>query len=345
MPQKKHDFTKTEVAAGAMVILSVAVFVLFIAVVQGLRPPQAVTTLYAFFNNTAGLNVGGDVRFGGVKAGRVVAIEPDSEDQSRVRVVFGVKPTFPINQESRAFITQVTLTSEPHLEVSTGTQEAARLADGDEVPVDTAKGGGMFGGIDQIAASLAPVLEDVIALLGVEELEQTAAKDEEEGELVTIADLFSNVNGAIVEGGDLVKDVRGVVSDRSDEVGAVLTKLQEVGDEAKRLVTQLNGILAENREDLRGTVEASRKAVGQVGAMIDDLASRMDALASALHATLENTEGLTGETRAMVEANRPVIEDLLLDLRETVRHLQNFSRTIAEEPESIIRGKAAHGRK
>jgi hypothetical protein len=43
--------------------------------------------------------------------------------------------------------------------------------------------------------------------------------------------------------------------------------------------------------------------------------------------------------------NRPVLEDTLIDLRETVRYLRDFSRTISEEPQSVIRGAGPQGRK
>lgn len=36
---------------------------------------------------------------------------------------------------------------------------------------------------------------------------------------------------------------------------------------------------------------------------------------------------------------------MLVDLRESVRHLKEFSRTMADQPESVIRGNTPQGRK
>ncbi|HIJ73355.1 MAG TPA: MCE family protein [Candidatus Hydrogenedentes bacterium] len=341
MPSRKRSFTNIEFAAGAMVITSAIVLALFVALIKGLRPPEKVNTFRAYFTDTAGLNVGGDVRFGGVKAGRVVHIKPDAANQAQVEVTFAVRPDFPINAESRAFITQTTLTAEPHLEITTGGEQAARLKDGAAVPKAEAKGGGMFGGIDEIAASLTPVLADVRTMLGVEALERLGAQSGENGELVTIADILGEVDSALVEGGGLVKDVRGVVAENARNIESILTKVEEVEDAARALVDELNAVIAENRPDIAGTLKDVRLVVANVAAVSE----KLDALERTLQDTLNNAEALSENAQGMLEQNRPAIEDIVLDLRETIRQLKVFARIITEEPESVIRGKTPHGRK
>ena len=58
MPARKHDFTTTEILAGLMVLAGAAVFVLFIAAVQGLRPPKPMNTFRIVFKWTRSHAVG-----------------------------------------------------------------------------------------------------------------------------------------------------------------------------------------------------------------------------------------------------------------------------------------------
>ena len=87
MPAKQHDFTATEIKAGILVLVSFFILVGFLVAIRGCRPQdESAKTFYAVFTDISGLNRGADVRFGGVRVGKVIAIEPDPEDRARIRV-------------------------------------------------------------------------------------------------------------------------------------------------------------------------------------------------------------------------------------------------------------------
>ncbi|HOZ46630.1 MAG TPA: MlaD family protein [Candidatus Hydrogenedentes bacterium] len=342
MPAKKHNFTVVEIKAGAMVIASVAVLILFFAVISGLRPPDDSLTFYASFTNTGGLNRGADVRFGGAKVGRVLDITLDDIDQSRILVQFSVQRGTPVNEGSMASIGQTTLTAEKHLEISTGEKGGASLADGAEIP---AQQGGLFEYAASLAGSVQEVLADVAALMGVDEAVEKEARGE--GEAVTIADLFANVDRAVDEGTGLVQETRGVIGDSSEDISRILDKVQEIEDSAKGLVNDIQGVLAENRENIRATVGGVRTTIEGAGVIVDDVkkvSARLEGLTDTIQAILDNAQLLSADAQGLIEENRPTMEDLLLDLRETLRSLRELSQTLAEQPQAIIRGKAVRGR-
>ena len=328
MSTNKQSFTTTEIKAGVLVIASVAVLVLFIAVIQGLRPPEATKVFYAYLTDTGGLNPGADVRFGGTRVGRVTAIELDEGDQSRLRVEMTVRQDVPVNEESEAFITQVTLMAQKHLEITTGASGAALVEGGSEIP---ARSGSMISQAEKLAQTVAGVIEDVQTLLGVEaavEAEQQGEKD-----LVTLADLFTDVDKTVNEGTGLVRDARG-------EVKGILVQVQDVEERAKLVLDRLDAMLSENRDDIRGSLAGVRGIVDDVSTVSNEL----DEIASTLEATLDNAASLTGEARGLLEGSGSDVEEIILDLRETVRYLKIFARTLAEQPQAVIRGKAPEGR-
>lgn len=343
MADKKHSFTKTELQAGTLVLLSGLVLLGFIAIMTGLRPPEEKKVLYARFNNTGGLNPGADVRFGGLKVGRVAAIAPDPEDASQVRVMAEIVPATPVNADSIATIEQITLTAEKHLEFSTGKNGAALVEEGAVVQSVT-KSGGLIEMPDVSGAitRVEKLLDDVMAFMGVDEAQALEEKGEEE--FAKIARIAADVREAVNHSSGLVQDVRDVVEEQRPQIDEILGKVQGIQDSVREVTDQVNEVIAENRGPVKNAVAGVEDTVAKVNQTVGGLSDDLESLSGRLEAILEDAGGLSGNAEQFLEANRPAIEDVILDLRETVRYLKSFSRTLSEEPESVIRGKTPQGR-
>ncbi len=335
MPAKKHDFTAAEIKAGALVLASIAAFAIFLAVIEGFRPPSNEHVFHCYFKDTLGLNKGADVRFGGLKVGRVRNIETDPGQPEKILVEAVVPPELRVNEESIAYVGQTTLTAEKHLEISTGKEDAPLLPDGAEISV---REGGLLDQAGQLAGTIQSVIKDVQALLGVED----AQKKSENGELdTTVASIMDNLDGAVTEGTGLVTDVRDSVNDYRDDIQDILDRVKEVSDSTRDLMAEVHDAVGESKSDL----QAALKKVPPILDRVESVSNELDNITASLQKTLDNAASLSGEANGTLIDNRPILEDTLIDLRETVRHLRDFSRTIAEEPQSVIRGAGPQGRK
>jgi phospholipid/cholesterol/gamma-HCH transport system substrate-binding protein/paraquat-inducible protein B len=124
--------------------------------------------------------------------------------------------------------------------------------------------------------------------------------------------------------------------------------VQEVEDSATKLLADVNDVLAENRESISGTLSGVDKIIEDAQPIVErvaDLSGKIEELADSLQGTLDNAQSLTDHAGGIMADNRPAIEEIVLDLRETVRNLKTFSRTMAEQPQAVIRGKSPEGRK
>ncbi len=349
----KAEFTKTEIKAGMLVLSSLLVLVVFVAAVTGWRPPQASKTFNVFFADTGGLNAGAEVRFGGFKVGRVIEIAPAPERHSQLRIVARVNESTPVNAKSTAFITQVSLTSEKHVEITTGEDGAALLDGGADIPGGV---GGLFGQVDAVAGGLVGVLEDVRTLIAdvrdvVGNVQELVGVEDAGGkpqmtpeEQRTVAEIFTTVDDTIGKGRDLVGDIQDVVVENKDEIGAIMAKAKEIADSTHTLIGNLDSLLAENRDSITGAVTDVKHITATVSETMDSLAAQIDELTGLLRSTLTNVESISGEARVLIERNGPAIEDLILDAREMVRNLKDFTRTLADQPQSVVRGKSPAGR-
>jgi phospholipid/cholesterol/gamma-HCH transport system substrate-binding protein len=337
MPSKTHDFTTTEIKAGALVLASLVILVGFVAAIRGCRPrDETAKAYYATFTDISGLNRGADVRFGGVRVGRVAAIEPDPDDWSRIRVTAEVRGDVPVNQGSVASVEQVTLTTEKHLEISTGDSRQALHDDGDTL---TSRAGGGFidmPDLDGVARRLEVALDDAIALLGVEQArERTAAG---EPELVDLARLFASLEVTLNESAGAVQGVNAVIEENRAGLQEVVTRLIALEQAATDLVGQLEAAIAENRQPLHDSAVNLER-------LTREMSQRVEEMSNTLQRTLQYLEDVGGNTSDLFEGQRPTIDAILLNLQETTRHLKEFSQTLAERPEALIRGKGAQGRK
>lgn len=334
MAGSDHDFTVTEIKAGVLVVVALAILAAFLVAVRGCWPGGEPTTAYhAAFTDVGGLNNGADVRFGGIKVGRVVDIRPDPEDRTRILVTASVGSEIPVNADSVAGIEQVTLTAEKHLEISTGSAEAPLATNGDRLR-SLDEPAGLFDIPDFSGAvhRLETLLDDVIALLGVERVQGTAG-----AEGVDLARVLADLDAALDEGAGVVRDARTVIVDNREslqELVAGLVRLEETGI---ALMEELDAAVAENRPAVRASTENLEKLTARA-------AERMEQLTETLGVALGHFEDTGGNASDMLDGNRPAIEEILLNLQVVSRDLREFSQTLAEQPHAVIRGKTEHGR-
>jgi phospholipid/cholesterol/gamma-HCH transport system substrate-binding protein len=376
MPQKKHDFTKTEILAGILVILSGFVLAGFIAIIEGWRPPEEVEKYYACFTSTIGLNTGAEVRFGGVLAGRVTDIQPDPENQTLIRVEASLKPGTPVNAGSVASVEQISLTSSQHLEISTGEADAARLGPG-AVMETISRGYGMIDMPDTDG-----LIADVRALLGVREAQQTEAQGGEEmasvtkltsdlraflgvvealekeesgeEEMASVTRLSGDLrrflgvpeamekeeagDGEMIVITDLTADLDTFVTELQPQIEKMFADLEAVPASVQKILDQINGLLEDNRPALEAII-------GDVAALTGRLEAELEGLLESIETILANTDGMTANLNDFLDDNRPALEDVVFELRETLRNARELTRTLSEQPQSLLRGKAPEGRK
>jgi len=385
MPDKKHDFTKKEIQAGLLVLASLAVLLGFVALIGGWRTKTAVRTYYARFANTIGLDVGADVRFGGVKVGRVMEIAPDAKDRAAIRVRMEVLPTAPINAESVATVEQISLTSPKHLDISTGKADAPLLAGGAEMKTVTKSGALVeMPDLDGVLNDSQDLIADVRDMLGVKKAKENAAVEGEGEELpdvmaiaqdvrdllgskaakteaqargetmATAARLAEDVrvflgvteaakkakdkNEAFPSAAALIENGNAVLKEIRPKIDTISSRLASIEDEVARLLQELNGTLGENRG-------AITEIINDLSSLTNLLNSELQGMTHRLKNTLKNTENLTGEAADMLQSNRNEIDRIVSDLSEMTRHLSEFTKTLREHPDALIKGKQQEGRR
>ncbi len=154
-----------------IVAFLVGTALLFAALIMFSKYPtlfSAGTDYKAEFNSVAGLNVGGEVRYGGVLVGTVTALTINELDPTRIVVQFRVRRETPVREDTKASITQVGFLGEQYLNLEPGSRDALALPEGSTLMSENnlnfqeamnrvarflEKTDTLFGGLDRLAKS------------------------------------------------------------------------------------------------------------------------------------------------------------------------------------------------
>ncbi len=297
MATKKHNFTRTEIMAGMMVLISLTVLAAFVVVVEGLQTEPPYKTLFARFTSTVGLSDTAIVRFGGLEVGRVADITYDPNDQSLIQVEIHVDPDVPINEASRATVEQVGLTAEKHLEISTGSAEAIVLADGDDMAVINSGYGFIdIPDVDGLVGGSEMLIADLRDFLGVEAAKKAEADGDEE--LASIARISADVRAFMG-----IKEAL----DREAAGGADAVKIAELAEDLRKLLGVQEAVAV---EESGGKEFASvARITGDVRGILGWEAAVEEATASG--GAAPNVTDTIGTVDGMVEEFKPQIDEIL----------------------------------
>jgi ABC-type transporter Mla subunit MlaD len=297
----------TEAKVGAFVLASLLILtstVIYLANAQfrGGRVPYRTYLHYA-----GGLEAGAPVLFGGINAGNITAVRPWPSDPTRIEILVELKEGTPVNQKSVAKLGTVSVMSEPALMVSTGTNDAARIAPGQAIPSQEVVT------LDEIAAKMATVAGNANDLI-------VQVRGELGGISSDARTLLANLNSVAADERPKIDHIADQLLALSQHADAVIAKVGPVVDHADSAIQNVNGVVEDAREPIRM-----------------DLAE--------VQTTLQQAKSVLADMQGIVRANDFKIDDTVENLRAATDNLDQLTDQLKQRPWSLIRIKQPKERK
>lgn len=273
---------------------------------------------HAYFKNAGGLGPGTEVRYaGGPPVGRVSKVQVDPHDATRMEVDFSANPSVPIKTDSTALITSTSPLGENFLGIRPGTNAAARA------PRDYTLKTVEYVGFSDIAdklADLTPTAQQLLVNLNDRVVTLKVTLDRVNDLLndenrANISASLSDVHGMLKEDRPLVHSTLGHVNDATANLKPLIASFQKTSDQANDTLLHLDGMLTENRPDIRQAVLELRKA-------------------------LDNANSILASLNDTVNANQENIDEIIDNLRHVTDNLNAFTETIKTRPYTLIRASA-----
>ncbi|HEY0701538.1 MAG TPA: MlaD family protein [Candidatus Acidoferrales bacterium] len=308
------DSKKEQAVVGLFVIIVAALLIGTIFLLSGTLD-KADTPYHTYFKNAGGLAPGSEVRYlNGPPVGRIGKVQFDPQDPTRMKIDFTAKPDIPVKTDSVVAITSTSPLGENYLEILAGAASAPRAP---RDAVLKAKEPTSFSDLADKINDLAPAANELIRNLNdrVVEVKVTLARVNDllnDKNRDNISASLAHVRGMLQEDRPLIHSTLTHVNDASTKLPQLIDNFQKAATQADATLKKLDGMLSDNRADIRESIVNLRQALVNANAMV---------------ATLNNT----------VDSNSENLDEIIDNLRHTTENLNQFTETIKTRPYTLIR--------
>ena len=313
---------REQAMVGFFVIVAAAILIVTVFTLSGVFG-VSVAKYRAYFPFAGGLEPGASVRYaGGPKVGRVEKLQLDPKDPSRIEITFSVLSALPVKTDSHVKIMSLSPLGDNHLEIVPGTEKAPLATAGTILPADPYVD---FNALTAKINDLAPQAQQLLKTLNdrATELKVTVDRvndlmnDQNRGNL---SGALADARGMLEENRAQIKSTVGHLNSASEKLEPLLQDLRKTSAQANEALNHIDGLVGENRADVRQAIIELRSA-------------------------LLNVTDLTGRLDQTLDVNSDNIDELLENLRHVSQNLKEFTNTIKTRPYTLIRSSNPHEHK
>lgn len=320
-------------------------FVLWLARIGGDRD-WAFYDIY-FTDSVAGLGVGGDVRFNGIKVGDVAEIDIDHQNPNRVRVVVRINPDTPIRADSYAILQLQGITGLSFVQIAGGTTRTPLLA---------YKRGEPHPQIQSRPSQITQLIEKAPELLikGTDLLDKASGLVSEQNQqlvtaiLVDISRLTNQIAGLGPEFQSITRNADRTAAEFAEAAVAIRKtseRLDTLSVEAEKTIVAarrtVDGVDQLVRTDATKMIREAQTTMVELRKAIDTLSGS----ASSFAKVAETVDGMLVDNRATLDEflveDLPQVGRFLSDARQLMASMNRLFSRIDENPSRVLFGDKA----
>ena len=292
--------------------------------------------------SVSGLEAGSQVRYQGLRVGRVESMRIDLEDPRMIEVSLSLSAGTKLYRGTKAVMALSGITGLKTINLVPGEVRDGVISPGSELPAGASLMEKLEDDAEVIAAKVARVADQLAAWTAPENqerveriLDQTVVLMEtieggirrgEEPLFAAVAQLTKTLAAAERLGG--ISSL--VLEDNREELARTIVMVRSNLESTKRILGAVSA------SDVRRTIRAARGAMESVDRRFSD--AELGRLVIELRRSLQNMTGLIGELDLAVRASREDFVLVLKRVREASENLREFSRMIAQDPSILVRG-------
>lgn len=279
-----------------------------------------------FTGSVAGLGVGGDVRFNGIKVGTVSQITIDRSDSSRVRVTAEVEADTPIRADSEATLQLQGITGVSFVQIFPGSAKAPILPvvasnDPDDYPVIPSR--------PSAIEALFEAAPDLVNRAAV------ALSDENLRNITEFIANLRNMSQTLAEREEAIGEAIDSFSQTSADIAKAASAAREVADRIDNVMVQAESTLkVTNRileTDAAAAMQGAREAIAESRQAMAQLGSTLGVVQAMVE---ENREPV----HAMASDGFAEFRRLMSETRILVASLARVAQRLEDNPSSVLFG-------
>jgi phospholipid/cholesterol/gamma-HCH transport system substrate-binding protein len=286
---------------GVFLVAGIALLVIFFSITLGLKLTKTSATYYTYFEgeSLSGLEQGATVKYNGVPVGKVDKISFQPGDLSKVKVILKIQSDFPLKSDMYATSGMLGITGLKYVEILGGSNKAARLPPGSELPMRVSVFSSLSGKAETIVAKLELLINNLNQLSNPDSLKSLRV---------------------------MLDNIAAITGDAKSMTADVTPKINDIVGSTRGLMTKADAIAVDVKK-FTGTLDSAFSA-GKITTTL----SFVDSAALALKDVAQNLS-------LLVRQSREDFTVTMQNLREATESASQLAKMLEENPSLLIKGE------
>jgi phospholipid/cholesterol/gamma-HCH transport system substrate-binding protein len=320
-------YVREEIKAGATILVSLAILVVAVLLV-GRGGFESYPKQYRIeFGGVGGLEEGAQVRFGGVKVGRVLRITPPGKDSSRVQVLVAVRKDVILRAGTEAAISTLGLVGEHYIELTNPKPGPEEMAPGSLIAAkDQATMAEVVQTIREVGDAAKSLLARVHTMVDgpVEDLLKRTTQAVDSGDHLlkgaqqVLSENRKSIRSALDNVSGILEENRAPIRTAVADLGKLILRVDEVMKDGGALVQKVDAAVDEKGGDLKGILVVMKGDLERAREVLDDLDRAVSNFDRAVTSNMDN------------------IEATMDNLRRATQNARELTQTLKERPWQVL---------
>jgi len=303
---------KEEIKAGLILLISLILLSGFIILIGGSKFFEKMDRYYVKVMNAAGLEVGAQVKLGGVRVGRVLSIIPPSGPGQPIVIEIGLTHGTTLYQGTKALITQVGFVGDIYLLLSVENTTNLPISAGETIPSEEQiQFGRMMARMEDLSKTIDSLIKDVNKLFSHKNI-------------LGIEKVIENSNRTILSASSSLNQIVIALKNTTDKLDSALN---EIGTLVKDNKAEVSLMVRRARE----TVEKVRETVEKAGVEIEKVAGEVKKVGTGI----EKAEGMIKAFEETAKTINKTSQSANRVIQSADNSIKSFDKTIKSVNKSI----------
>jgi phospholipid/cholesterol/gamma-HCH transport system substrate-binding protein len=292
-------------------------------------------TYRAYFKFASGLAPAAPVRYGGLLAGKIERLRVDPTDSTRIEIDFLVHSDIPVKTDSLTKITSLGALGESYLEVTTGSKDAPLAPPGSVIK---SKEMVAISDLGDMIAGVVPTANDVMKNLNdrLSEIKVT---------IENVNDLLGEPNRKNIAGS--LTNMNAMLADTRPKISATLTNVQTATEKLSPVLANVHTAsekFAPLLDDLKGTIKQANTALGNIDGILVENRPEIKAAMEQTRKMLNSVSELVDTLKNTLDRNTENLDETLVNVRVATDNMKEMTDTLKRKPSVLIRGETGRDR-
>ena len=312
--------------AGLIILTSLVLLSGFIILIGGSQFFEKLDQYYVKVMDAAGLEVGAQVKLGGVRIGSVLSIKTPNGPGQPIIIEIGIKNGTTLYKGTQALITQVGLVGDIYLLLSVEKTTNGQIQAGETIPSEEqVQFGRIMAKVEDLSKSIDTLIKDIDKLFSQKNIQE-------------IEKVIENTNKTIVSASSSLGQIVSALRSTTDKLELVLNEVGGFVRDNKGEVSLVIQRARETIEKVRGTIEKAEGTIEKAGGGIEkagDMLKAFEGTAKTINKASQSADKAIQSADQTIHSVDKAIQSADTTIQSVDKTIRSVDKTIGLQSQNL----------